>query len=335
MLDRHQLFDITYALAARDGRENVLFGAELPRAREAFARSLACDAFPELWFEIPLLGEPWFDFHALTSVKDLHPGMQFDPATTGNHPEAFEWFANQSARNVRQLALSWDIGSSNSATSAIQLLITSTSGYETTCGFLEAAHRQDAVPAYRRFVKRLPQHWFACYTGVFPGRLGDNLRIECIPSTELQRAYADDASLLEAHLRQVGFRDFDSTLIPRCQLMAQTPFQFELQFNVDTTGSATSTLGASIRFAMPSDCNSDSRQPYDQNGAAGEFMSQVESWGLADSRWRLLKGTIFAKRATLNDVSNTLYCYPTFIKLRWRDGQPLDAKAYLIAGLSA
>ena len=30
--------------------------------------------------------------------------------------------------------------------------------------------------------------------------------------------------------------------------------------------------------------------------------------------------------------SAVLYCFPAFIKLRWRAGEPADAKAYLVAG---
>ena len=46
-----------------------------------------------------------------------------------------------------------------------------------------------------------------------------------------------------------------------------------------------------------------------------------------------LAGTIFAKRLARGDDQMTLYCYPAFLKLRWRDGNPVDAKSYLIAGV--
>lgn len=62
-------------------------------------------------------------------------------------------------------------------------------------------------------------------------------------------------------------------------------------------------------------------------------MAQVEGWGLADYRWRLLDQTSFAMRLKRGDMSAVLISYPAFLKLRWRAGQPLDAKAYLIAGI--
>ena len=324
-MDQTMLYNLIYALAARDGREEALFGHSAPLALEAFGHSLAGSAFPELWFEIPLAADPWFDFHALTSRGTVE-SLDGLPASTHG---AFRWFAEQ-GKNVRQLALSWDTGSGNPEDPAIQLLVAQDDP-ETTCAFLEAAGKADAAPAFRAFRKRLPQGWFACYMGVFPQRPEFNLRVECIPDPELQRAYAKDPDLLRSHLESVGISSFGDTVIPRCQLMCSMPFQFEFQFDVDESGLASSTLGASSRFACPP--GEDDWAYFDTSGSAGDLMRRVEEWGLADSRWSLLGDTAFATRATQNGKSTTLYCYPAFLKLRWRDGEPLDAKAYLIAGV--
>lgn len=48
-MDRIKIYNIAYALVARDGREAALFGGCGPAAREAFRRSLAGAAFPDLW----------------------------------------------------------------------------------------------------------------------------------------------------------------------------------------------------------------------------------------------------------------------------------------------
>ena len=61
-------------------------------------------------------------------------------------------------------------------------------------------------------------------------------------------------------------------------------------------------------------------------------MQHVEEWGLADERWRLLADTAFAKQIKFSGESALIYCFPAFIKLRWRNGEPIDAKAYLMAG---
>ena len=328
MLSRSMLYDILYALAARDGREKALFGGCQPLAREAFERSLACNAFPELWFELPLAGEPWFDLHALTARADVEPGMPFEPQTTGGNPEAFSWFAAQ-GKSVRQLALSWDVSSGDIERPAVQLLV-ARDDPDATCGFLEAVGRPYAGDAYRAFWKRQPDGWFACYAGVFPRRPGHNLRVECIPPSALQRAYTEDAGLLETHLRQMGV-DATEDLVSACRVLADTPFQMEFQFDVEPDGTAGPTFGASVRFSNSSEA--EESKPFATDGATERLMKQVEAWGLADSRWRWLPECSFAKSVSFGGECALLYCYPAFVKLRWCGGVPLDAKTYLTAGV--
>ena len=329
-MDRMMLFDMIYALAARDGREAALFGESAPLAREAFGRSLAGDYFPELWFELPLAGEPWFDLHALASREDLDASAAFDAASCGGASEAFRWFAAQGP-GARQLALSWDVGPGDVVSPAVQLLKRA-DDEQMTCDFLAAAGAPDAASAYRAFAGRLPQGWFACYAGVFPGRDIPFLRVECIPQPAQQRAYAADPALLEAHLCQAGLAATgDGALVERCQLLAGMPFQLEFQFDVTPEGVAGPTFAASVRFAQPP--GADGLEAFDPEGAAGDLMRQVEAWGLADGRWRQLAGTAFAKRVEAAGESRLIYCYPAFLKLRWRGSEPLDAKAYLIAGV--
>ena len=343
MIDRLLAYNILYALVAKDGREAALFGNNAAAAAHAYTHSLATEAVPELWFELPLAGEPWFDFHALTSRQDTTPGMHFEAERCGGFPEVFEWFATQNDAQVRQLALSWDISAGKLDSPAIQLLVNNDA--HTPEEFLAVAGRADMVEAYRAFVERIPEGWYACYTGVFPERPGHGARVECIPNTQLQQAYATDAALLEHDLLQAGVPNLGETTVSRCQTMAAAPFQFEFQFDIEADGSLGNTMGASSRFAFPSSTNEAEQtghaakeesalwECFDAQGAAGELMSTIESWGLADERWRLLEGTIVSSKLSHGENSVALYCYPTFVKLRWRNGEPLDAKAYLIAGV--
>ena len=114
------LYRIIYALAAANGREKALFGTCAPAAEEAFSRSCPTDDVPELWFELPLLGDPWFDLHALTNRDSVDPSTAFTSQTTGGYPEVCRWCAQ--AHGVRHLALSWDVSSGREEDPAIQLL---------------------------------------------------------------------------------------------------------------------------------------------------------------------------------------------------------------------
>lgn len=323
------IYNLIYALAAINGREKRLFGNCAATALQEFEFSLAQGRFPELWFEFPLLGDPWFDLHMLFTQDDLAFGDDKAIGPCAGHPEMFEWFAAQKS-GARQLAVSWDTSSGDVSHPALQLLVWKKDP-QVTCDFLSTAKRSDAVLAYRTFVDSLPEDWFACYAGVFPRRTTPFLRVECIPKEYQQREYAQNIDLLEEHLRQVGFTAFGDTLLERCQTLAKTPFQLEFQFDVNEDGTAGSTLSASVRFSAAD--NVDWSQPFDPNGAAGELMRTIEEWGLTDDRWQLMADTAFAKGISRSGESSQLFCFPAFIKLRWRDGQPLDAKAYLMAGI--
>lgn len=325
-MDNRVLYDILYALAASNGREQALFGKCASAARKAFACSTA-GGFPEIWFEVPLLGTPRFDLHALTHCGTLDPEKMCPAEETGGFPEVFSWFARQ-GQNARQLALSWDLMPDRTPSAAIQLLVGGKDP-DTVTGFLSAAGREDAAERYRLFSGRMPGDWFACYFGVFPGRPGSNLRVECIPAPHLQGAYAKDPELLRKHLEQAGIRGFGDTLLSRSRLLAGTPFRLEFQFDVGADGLAGPVFGASLRFACPP--GDDTWQCFDANGEAGRLMEQVQAWGLADGRWRLLNDTMFAMRVTREGEARRLFCFTAFVKLRWRNGEPLDAKAYLMA----
>lgn len=340
MIDRLFLYKILYALVAKDGREEALFGNCSPLAEEAFSRSLVSGAFPELWFELPLAGQPWFDLHALVSHTDVE-GLSADDLAASYvglgdvYADGLSWFANQ-PYGVRQLALSYDVSRGDIDNPAIQLLV-SNRNLAVSTGFLNAIGRGDAASAYRSFIERIPEEWFACYSGSFPGRTSDSLssgvRVECIVGSEVQPLYASDPSLLVAHFEQVGLPCISDMLIECCHALADTPFELEFQFDVTPDGFAGDTVGASLRFACPP--GTESHKPFDVDGPAGDLMRQVEEWDLADGRWRELEHVKFAKKAEWEGRAETLFCHPAFLKLRWRNGEPVDAKTYLMAGINS
>lgn len=319
-----RLFEILYALAARDGREATLFGDSMPYAREALARGLCGDLFPELWFELPLAGEPWFDLHVLYAREHVRGGETF-AGLGGAYADALAWFATSA--NTRQLALSFDSHTGCVDEPAVQLLL-DRRGLDAPTGFLAAVGRSELADAYRSFVARMPSGWYACYSGVFPARADAAwVRVECIVGGDTQRAYAADAQVLREHLAQVGMGRVDDEVVSGVVELARSPFALELQFNVDADGAALPTLGASVRF-QPDDVAGP-----DGLGAVGRVFAQAEARGLADGRWRELARTTFAKRVAAGDEYANIWCFPAFIKLRWRQGAAPDAKAYLMAGM--
>ena len=327
-MDRVMIYDIIYSLAARDGRGEALFGDCGSIAREAFSRSLACEAFPELWFEVPLAGEPWMDFHALTSYKDVAGTQAAFAGHGGIYTDALSWFAAQEPGTVRQLALSYDMHVGDVERPAVQLLVDGP-GLAAPLAFLAAAGRSDLRGAYSTFIESVPSGWYACYTGVFPGREAAGtdpwVRAECIVADELQRVYASDAAALKKHLADVGMSAVDDELVAGVQQLARSPFPLELQFNVCSDGTALPVLSASVRF-QPADWTDAQRREQ-----IGRLAAWVQRLGLADERCELLAQATFANRIEHGDEGVMVFCFPAFVKLRWREGMAPDAKAYLMS----
>lgn len=322
-IERERLYDFIYALAARDGRDAVLFGKGAPAAREAFARGLCGDTFPELWFELPLAGDAWFDVHMLFSRENMRGDESF-AGFGGAYAEALAWFTR--SEGTRQLALSFDSGSNDVLRPAVQLLL-DTNNMAATRGFLTAVGHADLAGAYRSFVARMPKNWYACYSGVFPERADSGwVRIECIVDETAQQAYASDLDSLRAHLAKVGISEAEKTMIAHISELARSPFPLELQFDVWRDGRTLPRLSASVRF-----------QPHDWVEAGSlehveRLFAKAKEWELADDRWRRLRETAFCKRAAWGAESATLWCFPAFLKVRWRKEHGLDAKTYLMAG---
>ena len=303
-----------------------MFGHSFERSREAFSKSTPGRRFPELWFEIPLLGDPWFDLHVLTSREDIGPEDRGDSHSCGGYDRIFAWFSGE--ESARQLAISWDLNAGDKPTSGIQLL-QRRKDIKAACDLLEIAGRGSAAASYGTFTDNIPDEWFACYLGVFPGRPGHNLRVECIPDDDLQKLYAKDPASLTDHLQKAGVKDLNE-IVPFCRELADTPFGFELQFDVKADGIPGDIMGASLRFGVGK--TGKSYPPFEMAGPAGELMKRLEDRGLADERWRRLDELSFAHKLSREGESLTLYCAPVFVKVRFRKGEAFDAKAYLMAG---
>ena len=63
-----------------------------------------------------------------------------------------------------------------------------------------------------------------------------------------------------------------------------------------------------------------------------KLMTKLEQMGLVDDRWKELAKVTFARKLKLSEMVCRFFAAPAFVKLRWRDGRLLDAKAYIIAG---
>ena len=322
------MYDVIYGLAAGEGRERSLFGSCAPLAREAYRRSLAGGEPPIIWFEVPLLGAPRFDLHVALSREALRGDVRFAHGVGNGYDELLRWYA-QEERGGGGLAFAYDVGDGRVDDPAVHVNVNH-APLGDMGRFFDLTAGAGAAELYSSFVNRLPRGWRVLYTGVHPGRPGSHLRVDCSFGDELQDAYAADGALLEADLRACGFTATGPALRELAALVLGSPFALELQFDVMRDGTLGPTLGMSAAFSLHAPDTV--RSLFGEGGPAAELFGAAERMGLADARWRHIPGAAFAKIVPDDGAPLALYCAPTFLKLRVRGGEPLDAKAYLQAG---
>ena len=317
------IYNLIYLALSGDGRD-ALFGKRLENDCDVFMKSFAGNDFPEIWYEVPMIGEPWYDLHVLTSKNALKDPKDIPEGIF--HQKLFEWFMNNDG--VRQLAMSHDLSKGVYDFPAAQLLV-GVRDDSVGCSFLDAAGNHSAASAYTAFEERIPEGWFSCYLGTFPERRDLNLRVECIPDYSDIKAYSSDEKALENDLAKAGFEP-DKEILKYIKEMISLPFEPEFQFNVEKGGNAAPILGVSIRFLRPGGMNPG--MCFDpENKELKTFMGTLKGAGLCDERWRLLNGCAFLKRLSAGDMALRFGGYPAFIKVRMTPERLLDAKAYIVA----
>lgn len=320
------LYDTLYTLAADKGREQVLFGSCAPLAREALLRSLTCNGFSDVWFELPLAGNPRFDLHVAFSRERLGSGS-FLPGAGSGYDELFRWYA-QVEKGGRGLAFAYDVSEGLIDVPAVHVNVNQ-APLDDADRFFELAGAGDAVGRWRSFVERLPNGWHVWYMGVHPGRPGAPVRIDCFVDSGRQKAYAADLGLLEDDLRSCGFSASLDALPDLAGALLASPFGLELQFAVLEGGEVGPTLGLSAAFGMRPAALM--RPLFDEGGPIAQLMSRVEQLGLSDARWHSVRDAMYSLTMAASGNTLALYCLPTFLKLRMREGRALDAKFYLQA----
>ena len=154
--------------------------------------------------------------------------------------------------------------------------------------------------------------------------------MDCFVDVAAKRGYAADFGLFERDLRSCGFNQARPALAKLASPILESPFDLELQFDISRDGFVGGTIGVSATF--PTGSSGVVQSLFQQGSAACGLLERIEGLGLADDRWKHVASTSYATAVDVGDGLLALYCAPTFVKLRMRDGEPLDAKMYLHAG---
>ena len=325
---RTELFDILYGIAARDGREEVLFGDDILLARPAFERMLIGDCFPSVYLEFPLMGTPGFD--VLAGYGRTSEGACFAPGAGYGRQDLFDWFASV-CKSGESASVGFEVDTSARRIDVAGVYLQQHRQAGLVEPFLSSMGEQSRAPSYLALRERLPRGWPTSYVGLFPGRAGTPMRIGGYLSPRAQARCAGDPGELRACFESVGFSAYTSDMLRRCaQLMGIAP-SVDFQFDIFPDGSLGDTFGLSLSFnevaprEMPA-CM--------ESGYGARLMRLLEDWDLVDSRWKLLADACFAQHVSYPHAERqarrlALCVLPNFAKVKFVAGVAAPAKFYL------
>ena len=168
-----QAFELLYAIAAADGREEALFGNSIEAARPAFERMRIGSAYPGVYLEFPLLGKPCFDMLAV--YGSVGKDDRFDCGGGFGYKNMFRWFAGLPENHGCSCGIELDTGSGETERAGAYLQFRARTDYAEP--FLDSVGESARMEEFGETIRRLPKGWPAAYIGLFPGREGSPMRI--------------------------------------------------------------------------------------------------------------------------------------------------------------
>lgn len=321
-------FDVLCLSIADDGREEVLFGDSVPRAREAVRPFVVGKDFPDIYFEFPLIGDPFLDVTLL--YGELEPGDYIDSPAAEGTEQLFDWWRSVQGKHSGA-SFGFELDTKRADVPAAAIHFQPRSHHELVEPFCEVVGEPERAELYLGRARSMSMGWPLSFFGMFRGRPGSDLRICGYLADEEKRACAQDSGRLAAAFDMMGFTAYDDAMLAQVsELMGAAPGTVDFQFDLHPDGTMGETFAIDVQFEIeqPEAVRASFRE-----GACAHVMELLESWGVADGRWRAGIDAVFAKGlpVELDDGSVGRYAFvimPQWVKARWRGARLQPSKLY-------
>ena len=321
-------FDAVYHLAAKDGREEMLFGNSIELARPVYEKTLIGGGYPSAYVEFPLLGEPCFDL--LSVHAEVERGAAFEPGAGFGRQAMFDWFAD--VCDDETLSCGLELDTSSGETERAGVYFQQRKRHDLVEPFLASIGESARTESYMGALSRMPHGWPPAYVGLFPGRPDTPLRIGGYLGQQIKEACAANPSFLGEQFRQIGFSAFDDAMLARCaKFMALAP-AVDFQFDIMADGSLGDTFGLSLSFNETAPLRAHECM---ESGYGSRICKLMQEWGLADDRWKLIADAAFARHVGFEREDGSegrfaLCVLFNYAKVKFTTCEPRPAKFYLI-----
>lgn len=333
-----------YAMAAKDGRGEALFGAEtLERANAALRRGAIVDAGDgaAFYFEFPFTGPPRMDLMVSYDCGSLPSPVAFEDGGDGCCFRAFfEALASDPALAGHFCGFSFDLSDMAEKEAehipGVYLLPPfESANVDYVPDMLLRLGGEERVAQVMAAFAAAPSVWRPYYAGYMPGRRGAPTRLGFIVPEGTRRRYAERPERLAEDVRAFA----GITLSPGgrevLDCLAGSSGIWDLQFDLCPEGAFASDLGVSLSLGFH---QADARKSagFLEQGVAGDTMRRLEALELADSRWRLMDKACYGVQRLVRGGDGKFLRVGDMVKLnavkvRFKRGEAYLAKGYLLA----
>ena len=317
--------------AADNGRGPALFGSGKDRACEAIIPFLKGVPFPEMYLEFPLAGDPFLDVTVL--YGEIKTGTRFDSPAAAGTEGIIDWFADAHAA-CSEICFGYELDTKESSSTPAAVHFQPRRHSDLVLPFCRALGREDAALLYVDLAARMPEGWPLSFFGLFRGRADAPLRVCGYMDDSEKKRCMENPARLDTVFRTVGFKAYDDLMLSRiAAALAAAPVMVDFQFDIFPDGTLGSTFALDIGFRTE---QSETIRSSFLDGPFAEVMNLFESWGVADSRWKLVSDISLTRSVPVEDEEGrtrlfALVLQPHWIKIRWTDGVLRPSKMYCLA----
>ena len=329
-------FSRLFIRAAADGRCESLFGADtLKKAAEAVHRGCIRDAGKAgFYFELPFTGRPRMDLLMEYKCAALKSPVKFADGYGYGFQSFFDACANDPSLSDYACGFSFDLSEPSEIPGIYLLPDLEHPNADYVPRMLSWLGGEERTARVMDAFASAPAAWKPYYAGYMKGRPGAPVRLGFFIPPDSQERYALRPELLTHDLDE--YRTFPVTTEEHEKLLflASQARIWDLQFDLYPDGFFSDDLGVSLGLGFGA-CNPRNASDCLSGSAAETVMLELESWGMADARWRQMFEACYAVKCVVQEngcrklTADVLR--PNTVKVRFRHGKPFVAKGYLFA----
>ena len=324
-------FQVLLLQAADEGRGDILFGESFSRARNSLLPFMVGKAFPNVYFEHPLIGEPFLDVTVL--LGELEPNTRIASEAATGTEALLDWYAKVRPE-YSDVSCGFELDTKEADLPKAAVHFQPRKHKNLVRPFFEAIGEPERAQLYLDLAERMPEGWPLSFFGLFRGRPGSPLRICGYHSVDDAHAYADGPAHIASVFDELGFSAYNDVMLEQVsELFATVPGATDFQLDVYPDGSLGSTFAIDMQFKIE---RPEMVRASFKDGRGARVMNLLKKWGIADERWSLSADAAFARAlpVELDDGTIGRYAFtlmPQWAKVRWCDGVLQPSKLYMLA----